>query len=161
VPEVRALVVECLHCGRPFEPRKLGHVFCSVDCRHGGERRPEERLWSDPTRYAELFGDDRPADLVFAAFEVLAADSGVGDSALVARALRASGDPVVYELFGVGPEPMPNAPFDHDRCDAVQEVAEAAGADPFAALDLYTEMVRPGWAPFSAQRGLRAVGGES
>jgi hypothetical protein len=45
-----------------------------------------------------------------------------------------------------------NAPFDHDRCEAVIEVAEAAGAGPFVALDLYVEMVRPGWSPFPMPR---------
>ena len=32
---------ECLSCGRGFEPRRIGHVYCSVDCRHRGERRPD------------------------------------------------------------------------------------------------------------------------
>jgi hypothetical protein len=152
-----AAAAECLHCGRPFERRKLVHIFCSPDCRHGGERRPEERRWSDPERYAQLFGDDRPADLVFAAFKALAADASGGDIALVAKALRASGDPEVYELFGIGPEPIPDAPFEGDRAEAVEEVAEAADAGPFVALDLaldlYTEMVRPGWSPFPVREG--------
>jgi hypothetical protein len=145
---VHSLIAECLHCGKPFEPRKAGHVFCCVEHRHAGERRPEDRRWWDPDRYAQLFGDDRPADLVFAAFEALAADASGGDIALVAKALRASGDPEVYELFGIGPEPIRDAPFERDRAQAVKEVAEAAGADGFTALDLYTEMVRPGWSPF-------------
>jgi hypothetical protein len=71
---------------------------------------------------------------------------------LVATALRTSGDPEVYALFGVGPEPIPDAPFEHDRCDAVERVADAAGASPFVALDLYAEMVRPGWSPFPMPR---------
>jgi hypothetical protein len=146
-------MVECLHCGRPFQARKAGHVFCCVEHRHAGERRPEERRWSDPERYAQLFGDDRPDDLVFAAFEVLAADPGGGDIALVAEALRTSGDPQVYELFGTGPEPIPDAPFDGDRCDAVMAVAEAAGAGSFVGLDVYTEMARPGWSPFPVRKG--------
>lgn len=145
-------MVECLHCGRPFQARKSGHVFCCVEHRHAGERRPEDRRWSEPSRYAQLFGDDRPDDLVFAAFEVLAGDSAGGDVALVARALRASGDPEVYELFGTGLEPVPNAAFDDRRCDAVIEVAEAAGAGPFVGVDVYTEMVRPGWRPFPVRR---------
>jgi hypothetical protein len=150
---VHSLTVECLHCGRPFEPRKAGHVFCCVEHRHAGERRPEDRRWSDPDRYAQLFGDDRPADLVLAAFKVLADDPSGGEIALVAEALRASGDSEIYELFGIGPEPIPDAPFERDRAEAVEGVAEAAGADSFAALDLYTEMVRPGWSPFPVREG--------
>lgn len=71
----------------------------------------------------------------------------------MAKALRASGDPEIYELFGIGPEPIPDAPFERDRAQAVEEVAEAADAGPFVALDLYTEMVRPGWSPFPVREG--------
>jgi hypothetical protein len=39
-----------------------------------------------------------------------------------------------------------------DRCDAVIEVAEAAGCRPFLGLDVYTEMVRPSWSPFPVRR---------
>jgi hypothetical protein len=40
-----------------------------------------------------------------------------------------------------------------DRCDAVIEVAEAAGAGAFLGLDVDTEMVRPGWSPFPVRKG--------
>jgi hypothetical protein len=33
-------MTECLHCRKPFQPRRRGHVFCSVWCRHQGERKP-------------------------------------------------------------------------------------------------------------------------
>ena len=39
-----------------------------------------------------------------------------------------------------------------DRCDAVIEVAEAAGAGAFVGLDLYTEVIRPGWRRFPVRR---------
>jgi hypothetical protein len=55
----------CLHCGNPFQPRKAGHVFCSVGCRHGGERRPEERPNVDPELIERLFDPRRdPNELV-------------------------------------------------------------------------------------------------
>jgi hypothetical protein len=86
--------------------------------------------------------------LVHAAFQALGPVASRRDAALVARALRASGDEEALALFGVGPEVEPDAPFDDGACDAVTAVAEDAGAGPFVALDLYTEMVRPGWTPF-------------
>ncbi len=46
---------ECLSCGRSFEPRKAGHVFCSVLCPHRGARRPEERVPVDEAAVARLF----------------------------------------------------------------------------------------------------------
>jgi hypothetical protein len=39
-----------------------------------------------------------------------------------------------------------------DRCDAVIEGAEAAGAGPFVGLDVYTGVIRPGWSPFPVRR---------
>lgn len=50
---------DCLSCGREFKPRKFGHVFCSVGCRHRGERRPEERQPSDEAAVARLFDESR------------------------------------------------------------------------------------------------------
>jgi hypothetical protein len=38
--------------------------------------------------------------------------------------------------------------FDREACAAITEVAEQAGAGPFVGLDLYTEVIRPGWRPF-------------
>jgi hypothetical protein len=32
-------MASCLHCGSEFHPRRGGHVFCSVWCRHQGERK--------------------------------------------------------------------------------------------------------------------------
>lgn len=38
--------------------------------------------------------------------------------------------------------------FDHEACSAVTEIAERAGAGGLVALDLYPEVIRPGWSPF-------------
>lgn len=92
-------------------------------------------------------------DLVLQAFKVLAADPNRTDIAMVARALRESGDPEVFALFGTEREPIPDAPFDHDALDAVTAIAAQAGASGFTALDLYTEMIRPGWTPFPVRTG--------
>jgi hypothetical protein len=56
----------------------------------------------------------------------------------------------VFALFG---EPGPDAPFDHEACAAVAEIAVRAGAGGLVALDLYTEFLRPGWSPFPAPGG--------
>jgi hypothetical protein len=58
----RALLSECLHCGREFVPRKHGHVFCSVECRHGGERGPFDPPPDDPEVVARLFDPSRDPD---------------------------------------------------------------------------------------------------
>ena len=50
---------ECLHCGRIFQPRRRGHVFCSTFCRHRGQRPPEERGEIDPEQVRRLFDPDR------------------------------------------------------------------------------------------------------
>jgi hypothetical protein len=89
------------------------------------------------------------SELVFAAFEALSMAATKGDVARVAKALRATGDADVFALFG---EPDPDAPFDHEACAAVAEIAVRAGAGGLVALDLYTEFVRPGWSPFPAPR---------
>jgi hypothetical protein len=34
-------VAKCAHCRREFTPRKVGHRFCTVRCRHRGERQPD------------------------------------------------------------------------------------------------------------------------
>ena len=86
-------------------------------------------------------------DLVFAAFRALGSASSRNEVALVAEALRASGDPEVFALFGVTPAAS-EPPFDHDACHAVAEIAVQAGAHGLTALDVYTEFVRPGWTPF-------------
>ena len=67
--------------------------------------------------------------------------------ALVAKAIRQSGDEEALALFGLGREPEPVPVFDHDAYERVVDVAERAGK-PHDALDLYTAVVNPGWAPF-------------
>jgi hypothetical protein len=49
----------CLHCGKLFKPRRGGHVFCSVRCRHLGERKPHEPLPADPEVIDRLFDPRR------------------------------------------------------------------------------------------------------
>jgi hypothetical protein len=49
--------------------------------------------------------------------------------ALVAKALRDSGDQEALALFGAGPDPEPDPAFNHEALAAVQEVAERAGSD--------------------------------
>jgi hypothetical protein len=66
----------------------------------------------------------------------------------VAQAIRDSQDVEAHRLFGVGPEPDTDPVFDHRGCTRVQELADRAGVDGFVALDLYTEVVNPGWSPF-------------
>src|SRR5215212_5369195 len=53
------VTAECLSCGREFEPRKFGHVFCSSFCRHRGERRPDERTSVDHGAIERLFDESR------------------------------------------------------------------------------------------------------
>ena len=55
-------VEECRHCGREFEPRKFGHVFCSVFCRHRGEWKPHERTPVDIAAMERLFDPARDPD---------------------------------------------------------------------------------------------------
>src|SRR5581483_7922206 len=55
----RALVAQCLHCGGEFKPRKAGHVFCSVGCRHLGERGPNDPPPVDPALIDRLFDPGR------------------------------------------------------------------------------------------------------
>ena len=85
------------------------------------------------------------SELVSAAFDALGMSATKRDVARVARALRATGDADVFALFG---EPDPDAPFDHEACAAVAEIAVRAGAGGLVALDLYTEFLWPGWSPF-------------
>ena len=75
--------------------------------------------------------------------------------ALVARAVRSCADPELEAL--VGPASS-DAPFDRDACHVVQEIATEAKAGPFVGLDLYTELVRPGWCPMGWRQG--SSGGE-
>ena len=50
---------ECAHCGREFKPSKVGHRFCSVFCRHRGERKPHERVLVDTAAVERLFDESR------------------------------------------------------------------------------------------------------
>jgi hypothetical protein len=49
----------CLHCGTEFRPRRGGHVFCSVWCRHQGERKPYDPPPVDPEVVDRLFDPGR------------------------------------------------------------------------------------------------------
>ena len=49
----------CLHCGRIFQPRRRGHVFCSTFCRHRGQRPVEERGEIDTEAVRRLFDPSR------------------------------------------------------------------------------------------------------
>ena len=88
--------------------------------------------------------------LVEAAFQAIG-EPGPGyrrEVGLVAKAIRQSGDAEALALFGVGAEPDPDPAFDRDALARVTEVAERAGADSHVALDVFTAVVNPGWAPF-------------
>ena len=50
---------ECLHCGRIFQPRRRGHVFCSTFCRHRGQRPVAERGEIDTEAVKRLFDPSR------------------------------------------------------------------------------------------------------
>lgn len=86
------------------------------------------------------------SDLVFAAFQALGMGPSKREIALVAKAIRESEDEEVLALFRAGSEPEPV--FDRVACAAVTEIAERAGAGGLVALDLYTEIIWPGWSPF-------------
>jgi hypothetical protein len=91
---------ECLHCGKQFRPRKFGHVFCSIGCRHRGERKPHERVPLDEASVERLFDESRhpgervrPDDPFFGpeeAREVFAVDT-VGTRRRWYLTLRATG----------------------------------------------------------------------
>jgi hypothetical protein len=52
----------CLRCGKDFQPRRGGHVFCSPECRHLGERKPYRRDLGDEDAIARLFDPTRDPD---------------------------------------------------------------------------------------------------
>ena len=90
------------------------------------------------------------SELVAAAFEAIG-PPGPGyrrEVALVAKAIRQSGDDEALALFGVGAEPDPDPVFDRDAYERVVEVAERAGTDWRLGLDLFTAVVHPNWTPF-------------
>ena len=49
-------MTECEHCRRPFEPRRVGHVFCSGRCRRLADGEVE---LGDPQLIARLFDPSR------------------------------------------------------------------------------------------------------
>ena len=51
----------CVNCGRKFERRRAGHVFCSARCRHRAGRVPpdEQAPAPDPEVVARLFDPRR------------------------------------------------------------------------------------------------------
>lgn len=49
----------CLRCGRPFEPRRRGHVFCSNLCRHRHQGETGKRPVLDHEQIARLFDEGR------------------------------------------------------------------------------------------------------
>jgi hypothetical protein len=51
----RPLEAECLRCGTVFTPRKYGHIYCSPQCRHRGERGPHDPPAVDPEQVDRLF----------------------------------------------------------------------------------------------------------
>ena len=55
-------MAECLHCGVEFTPRKAGHVFHSIECRHRGERPPDQRVPIDVGAIERLFDERRDPD---------------------------------------------------------------------------------------------------
>ena len=52
---LRPATAECLACGREFVPRKLGHVYCSHECRHKGPLSASERVSHDQEAVDRLF----------------------------------------------------------------------------------------------------------
>ena len=95
-------------------------------------------------------------DLIALAFTALGACPSRREIGLVAKALRACEDSELEAL--VGPADR-DAPFDHDACHVLQEIATEAKAGPFTGLDLYTELVRPGWNPFEEMARRRTAAG--
>lgn len=99
--------------------------------------------------------------LLFNAFRALGPGPTRREIATVAEALGESGDEEALALF----QPPGGEYFDREACAAVIKVAEEAGAGPFVGLDLYTEVIRPGWRPFpsscsmTTQRGRRVADG--
>src|SRR3954471_2032292 len=84
--------------------------------------------------------------LLDAAFRALGSAASAREIEVVARTLRASGDAETLSLFALsGEEPES---FDRAACVAVTEVAVEAGAGGFVGLDLYAQVLRPGWSPF-------------
>ena len=82
--------------------------------------------------------------LLLNAFRALGPGPTRREIAQVAAALRDSGDEEALALF----QPPGGEYFDHEACAAVAEIADQAGVGGLVALNLYTEVIRPGWSPF-------------
>jgi hypothetical protein len=95
--------------------------------------------------------------VVVNAFRALGPAARRSELAAVAEAICESGDEEALALF----RPLDGSYFDRKACDAVSEIAvEALGkAGWHVALDLYTEVIRPGWLPFTVHgAGRQSVG---
>jgi hypothetical protein len=92
------------------------------------------------------------SETVKLAFRALGTNAARREIAQVAQALRESGDDEVRALFNPPPAVMlvdpGSVPFDHAAMARVALVAESVGVGHGVALDLYTAVVNPGWAPF-------------
>jgi hypothetical protein len=92
------------------------------------------------------------SETVKLAFKALGTNPARREIAQVARALRESGDDEVRQLVNPPPAIMfadpESVPFDREAFDRVRLVAESVGVGRYVALDLYTAVVNPGWAPF-------------
>jgi hypothetical protein len=93
-------------------------------------------------------GGEAGAPVLELAFRALGPTPSRFEFVAVAAAIRRSGDREALELFGLSPEPDPDPVFDRERSAAVRELAGRYGIDGFVALDLYTEVLAPGWSPF-------------
>ena len=76
----------CLHCEKPFTPRRGGHVFCSVRCRHLGVRGPNDPRPVDQQAVERLFDPSRDPQEQVRADEWFAPE----DAAAAVRALYAA-----------------------------------------------------------------------
>jgi hypothetical protein len=61
---LRAPVADCRHCGKEFVPSKVGHWYCSTECRLRGPRPPQAPAPPDPEQIERLFDPSRdPGEL--------------------------------------------------------------------------------------------------
>ena len=84
------------------------------------------------------------SELLLRAFQALGSSPTRREIALVAKALRESGDEETLTMF---PEER-----GFDGLGAVTAMAERADAGAFVGLDLCTEVIWPGWSPFPGPR---------
>jgi len=50
---------KCARCGREFERRRKGHIYCSRECRYAGERAEQAIEIADPAAVDRLFDPAR------------------------------------------------------------------------------------------------------